>query len=236
MRNWLRDEKRMTTMGIPDFIRHGGGQVSNEQQAEIDKGIKDAEALIEFIRSSNFDSSQLKPYEIQFLKNYLGDKVSQAQPHEKPITSVLNRPSGSETCNCDNCVNIQERAVKDKWLCTNCGFQGRPGTMSCACYDHICAGGDRTGAGCPHGFLTCPVCDDGECDIDSWEIIRDVRQEQEDLQQRHREAVTKITKLLELEGFSIIHISRTSLKQLLSILSGTDKLDQNETTISQEDE
>jgi len=68
---------------------------------------------------------------------------------------------GLDECRCPECVEIIELAIAGDWHCEVCGYQGEPTTYECACYDHHCNPTAR-GSGCPHGAITCPLCDDGE--------------------------------------------------------------------------
>ena len=61
--------------------------------------------------------------------------------------------------------------------CDTCGYSGHAMTLSCCCYDEhaVYCSPSSPGRGCPSGGLICPVCDDGEGDVDPWEIIREIR-------------------------------------------------------------
>lgn len=86
------------------------------------------------------------------------------------VRQLLNRHAASlENCQCANC-----RALDRTIECETCGYSGPAFTVPCACYDYSCSGGSSTGAGCFHGGLCCPVCDDGN--IDPWELVRGVRE------------------------------------------------------------
>lgn len=87
-----------------------------------------------------------------------------------------NRVDKSSQCGCEACGKRVKKAVKAGYACHCCGYSGQPYAVECACYDRTCAGGDQRGAGCFHGGLCCPVCDEGEGDISPWDLIKEVRE------------------------------------------------------------
>ncbi len=85
------------------------------------------------------------------------------------LRKILDKRS-VEDCGCALCENRKAHPFS----CSLCGYEGRPATMGCTCYDDFCQGG---GAGCFHGAIVCPVCDDGEGDVDPWDMIKRLRAE-----------------------------------------------------------
>lgn len=85
---------------------------------------------------------------------------------------VLNKPHVKEQdCHCEACEKHKDAAMG--FTCEYCGYKGRSLSMICQCYDKPCNIG-TVGAGCPHGYLTCPICGDGE-DMDPWAALRAIR-------------------------------------------------------------
>jgi hypothetical protein len=80
-----------------------------------------------------------------------------------------------DECGCGDCRKIVDEAIQGNWHCEVCGYDGEPVTMECACYDFHCNPTAR-GAGCFHGGLTCPLCDDGDrIDVVARALMRAVR-------------------------------------------------------------
>lgn len=88
------------------------------------------------------------------------------------IEQLLNKSRVSENCKCRNCKKLDR--VK---ICKFCGFEGEFAALKCECYDYSCGGrgNNSNGAGCFHGDLTCPVCDNLEGDVNAWDIIKEIR-------------------------------------------------------------
>lgn len=84
------------------------------------------------------------------------------------------RFSVQQECRCSPCQSAATEAAPS-FLCETCGYAGRPIPLACDCYDYQCPGGQSAGAGCPHGALSCPFCDDGEGEISGWDIVRALR-------------------------------------------------------------
>ena len=93
------------------------------------------------------------------------------------IKNVLHhkRVSQSAMCECGACRQAIQEAVADGWECESCGYRGKPYAAECACYDNMCHGGKTRGAGCFHGCLCCPVCDEGEGEVSISEILIQIR-------------------------------------------------------------
>lgn len=97
----------------------------------------------------------------------------------KAILKILtrDRSRNADTCRCADCTAaVNQASCYDGFECKNCGYRGVPVALACCCYDHSCRGGEHAGAGCPHGALMCPVCLDGEDNIDGWALIREINQ------------------------------------------------------------
>lgn len=126
----------------------------------------------------------------------MSDIARQARPVNRPpeqgtstvlaatIRGILNkeRESGEDLCSCAFCKIAIERGQQSlpdatPVVCRYCGYSGPMNALACACYDSHCrgAGANSNGAGCPHGALVCPVCNDNEGEVDPWEIIREIR-------------------------------------------------------------
>lgn len=89
------------------------------------------------------------------------------------VKEVLNKNRTTDTCTCENCTKtIKEAGVK---ICEICGYVGLFAALNCGCYDFACSGSGSNGAGCPHGGLTCPCCEDNEGGVDPWDIIKEMR-------------------------------------------------------------
>ena len=110
-----------------------------------------------------------------------GDNASKALKNAlRKLVKISNAISVIETnemdyCNCDNCFSIRERARDEGWQCRTCGYKGKPGALSCTCLDVGCNSAFPV-SGCGHGSISCPVCEDGEGDVDLWEMIKKVRE------------------------------------------------------------
>lgn len=84
------------------------------------------------------------------------------------FSKISNPKAVPDTCECDGCLaHIEEFGEK---VCKTCGYKGRYVAIACACYDGWCSP-DHPGSGCPHGALTCPVCQEGEADVDPWRCL-----------------------------------------------------------------
>lgn len=83
-------------------------------------------------------------------------------------------PERADICSCDACRKIQSAPFE----CDHCGYKGDPDTLQCACYDYVCSPSAR-GAGCLHGGISCPQCEEGEGSIDPWSWIKAIRRELE---------------------------------------------------------
>jgi hypothetical protein len=107
---------------------------------------------------------------LEFTNGMTSDRPTDAEIVEK-IRRVLSRTLVSDVCHCIRCEETIEKA--QGWACETCGYTGKPVAISCQCYDTMCPGSGRNGAGCPHGALVCPVCDDGEIDV--FALLREIR-------------------------------------------------------------
>lgn len=84
------------------------------------------------------------------------------------LSKISNPKAVPDTCECDGCLaHIEEFGEK---VCETCGYKGRYVAIACACYDGWCRP-DHPGSGCPHGALICPVCQEGEADVDPWRYL-----------------------------------------------------------------
>lgn len=81
--------------------------------------------------------------------------------------NMVGEEAVQDACGCHDCFKIDRKKT-----CENCGWSGEFDTLSCGCYDASCRPG-YNGAGCPHGSLVCPYCNDG--DDDGWEAIKGIR-------------------------------------------------------------
>lgn len=88
------------------------------------------------------------------------------------VKAILTRKHTDDTCACERCSKTITESGRQK--CDTCGYNGYFLALACGCYDSGCAGSGHNGAGCPHGSLTCPCCNEGE--VDPWEIIKKLRE------------------------------------------------------------
>lgn len=99
-------------------------------------------------------------------------ELAEAKEKLKELREILTRKRTEDTCQCDRCLQaIREHGPL---VCKTCGFRGEPVSIGCQCYDHFCSGGTSAGSGCPHGAITCPVCDDGNGDFEPFAVMREL--------------------------------------------------------------
>lgn len=99
-------------------------------------------------------------------------ETAQVQAIRLILSKIERRGEVPDTCECDGCLGvIRETGEK---TCHRCGYHGRFAAIACVC-DEICDPIQASSASCPHGALKCPVCEDGEADVDPWRYLRAIQ-------------------------------------------------------------
>ena len=118
------------------------------------------------------------------------DRMRKLEAVADAVKEAFNKSRAGEDCNCRNCQQVKDIA-QDNFECETCGYNGRPATIECSCYDFACHGGDSRGAGCFHGCVVCPICDDGD---NLSQVIKDVRAALENNETTHSTPTYKCCK------------------------------------------
>jgi hypothetical protein len=126
-----------------------------------------AETIQVFSEAKKSELTMLRPQAVLAMIEYL-----EVLQNVRLVLSKISSPDNvSDTCLCEGCrKNIEEAG---EMICETCGYKGKFVAIGCQCYDEnamVCRPG-ATGPGCPHGSLTCPVCQEGDADVDPWRLL-----------------------------------------------------------------